>query len=101
MASAAAALNTALSGLAQPAIGRLIDSYAEGLIEKPEFEPRIADLVIQLSDPQAPPIMVKQLTWLSSDVPGWLQDTIRLACGRALAQRRLYDEALPQRARAG
>ena len=29
---------------ARRAIGRLIDSYAEGLIEKPEFEPRIADL---------------------------------------------------------
>ncbi len=29
---------------AHRAIGRLIDSYAEGLIEKPEFEPRIADL---------------------------------------------------------
>jgi len=30
--------------VAPAAIGRLIDSYAEGLIEKPEFEPRIADL---------------------------------------------------------
>jgi len=29
---------------ARRAIGRLIDSYAEGLIDKPEFEPRIADL---------------------------------------------------------
>jgi site-specific DNA recombinase len=29
---------------ARRAIGRLIDSYAEGLIEKPEFEPRIVDL---------------------------------------------------------
>ena len=29
---------------ARRAIGRLIDSYAEGLIEKSEFEPRIADL---------------------------------------------------------
>ncbi|HSH81276.1 MAG TPA: recombinase family protein, partial [Herpetosiphonaceae bacterium] len=29
---------------ARRAIGRLIDSYTEGLIEKPEFEPRIADL---------------------------------------------------------
>src|SRR3954454_16069027 len=29
---------------ARRAIGRLIDSYAEGLIEKPEFEPRITDL---------------------------------------------------------
>src|ERR687894_1432508 len=29
---------------ARRAIGRLIDSYAEGLIDKPEFEPRLADL---------------------------------------------------------
>lgn len=29
---------------ARGAIGRLIDSYAEGLIEKAEFEPRIAEL---------------------------------------------------------
>lgn len=29
---------------ARSAIGRLIDSYAEGLIEKAEFEPRIAEL---------------------------------------------------------
>src|SRR5690349_3191571 len=29
---------------ARRAIGRLIDSYTEGLIEKPEFEPRIAEL---------------------------------------------------------
>lgn len=29
---------------ARRAIGRLIDGYAEGLIEKPEFEPRIAGL---------------------------------------------------------
>ena len=29
---------------ARRAIGRLIDSYTEGLIEKPEFEPRLAEL---------------------------------------------------------
>lgn len=29
---------------ARRAIERLIDSYTEGLIEKPEFEPRLADL---------------------------------------------------------
>jgi hypothetical protein len=57
-------------------------------------EPRIAELVEQLNDPQAAPVVPKQLSWLASDVPGWLQDSIRLACGRALAQRRLYDEAL-------
>lgn len=58
------------------------------------IEPRIAELVARLNDPQAELVVVQQLTWLSSDVPGWLQDAIRLACGRTLAQRRFYDEAL-------
>ncbi len=58
------------------------------------IEPRIAKLNEQLSDPTGPAIHPQDLEWLSSDVPGWLQDTIRLACARALAQRRLYDEAL-------
>jgi hypothetical protein len=37
-------------------LGRLIDAYAEGLIEKGEFEPRIARLLIsaQTSKPQGP-----------------------------------------------
>lgn len=58
------------------------------------LEPRIADLVTRLNDPGTDPIVVKQLPWLSSDVPAWLQDALRLAIGRNLAQRRLYDEAL-------
>ncbi|MCC6509675.1 MAG: hypothetical protein IT423_11240 [Pirellulaceae bacterium] len=58
------------------------------------IEPRISELVAKLNDPAGEPVLVKQLTWLTSDVPGWLQDAVRLACGRALAQRRLYDEAL-------
>ncbi len=58
------------------------------------LEPRIAELNSQLKDPSGPVIHPRDLTWLTSDVPGWMQDTIRLACGRALAQRRLYDEAL-------
>ncbi len=57
-------------------------------------EPRIADLVSRLSDPSSDPILVKDIPWLSSDVPAWLQDAVRLAIGRSLAQRRLYDEAL-------
>ncbi|GAB5406658.1 MAG: hypothetical protein Aurels2KO_48890 [Aureliella sp.] len=40
------------------------------------------------------PLFPGDLPWLTSDAPGWLQDTVRLACGRAAAQRRLYDEAL-------
>lgn len=58
------------------------------------IEPRIAALNLQLSDPTGPAVYPRDLNWLAADVPGWMQDTIRLACGRALAQRRLYDEAL-------
>jgi len=58
------------------------------------IEPRIAALNLQLSDPTGPTVYPRDLNWLTTDVPGWMQDTIRLACGRALAQRRLYDEAL-------
>ncbi len=58
------------------------------------IEPRIAELNLQLSDPTGPAVYPRDLSWLTTDVPGWMQDTIRLACGRALAQRRLYDEAL-------
>lgn len=57
-------------------------------------EPRIAELVARLNDPGASQIVVKDVPWLSSDVPAWLQDAVRLAIGRNLAQRRLYDEAL-------
>jgi hypothetical protein len=58
------------------------------------IEPRIAELNGRLRSSSTPPVIPKELTWLTSDVPGWLQDAIRLACGRALAQRRLYDESL-------
>ena len=58
------------------------------------IEPRVAALNQQLTDPTGPAVFPRNLDWLTSDVPGWMQDTIRLACGRALAQRRLYDEAL-------
>jgi hypothetical protein len=68
-------------------LDRLLD--VAGLIE-----PRIAELNQRLRSPDAAPILPGNLAWLSSDVPGWLQDAIRLACGRALGQRRLYDESL-------
>jgi hypothetical protein len=58
------------------------------------IEPRVAALNLQLSDPTGPAVFPRDLNWLTTDVPGWMQDAIRLACGRALAQRRLYDEAL-------
>jgi hypothetical protein len=57
-------------------------------------DPRIAELIKQIQDPLGPPILPDEITWLKTEVPGWLQDNIRLAAGRALAQRRLYDEAL-------
>ncbi|MFO1062672.1 MAG: hypothetical protein U0892_02205 [Pirellulales bacterium] len=57
-------------------------------------EPRIDDVVKQLNDPAGEPVIPSKLTWLTSDAPGWLQDAVRLAAGRALAQRRLYDEAM-------
>ncbi len=68
-------------------LDRLLD--VGGLIE-----PRIADLNVRLRSPTSQPVIPGELTWLTSDVPGWLQDTIRLACGRTLGQRRLYDESL-------
>ena len=58
------------------------------------IEPRIAELNAQLRSPAATPVYPGELTWLTSDVPGWLQDTLRLACGRTFGQRRMYDEAL-------
>jgi len=57
-------------------------------------EPRILDLATRLRSPESGSVVLKDLPWLTSDVPGWLQDVVRLACGRAYAQRRMYDEAL-------
>jgi tetratricopeptide (TPR) repeat protein len=68
-------------------LDRLLD--AAGLLE-----PRIAELNERLRSASSEPIYPEDLGWLTSDVPGWLQDTVRLACGRAFAQRRMYDEAL-------
>lgn len=68
-------------------LDRLLD--VGGLIE-----PRIAELNAQLRSPTADSVYPGKLTWLTSDVPGWLQDTVRLACGRSFGQRMLYDESL-------
>lgn len=57
-------------------------------------EPRIAKVTEQLRAADGVLVEPGELGWLTSDVPGWLQDTIRLACGRAFAQRRMVDEAL-------
>jgi hypothetical protein len=58
------------------------------------IDPRIAELNAALKSPTANLVALKELSWIASDTPGWLQDTIRLAFGRAYAQRKLYDEAL-------
>ncbi|MBX3421076.1 MAG: hypothetical protein KF752_05915 [Pirellulaceae bacterium] len=57
-------------------------------------EPRLVELNASLRSLQGPPFAAQDYPWLSSDIPGWLQDAVRLACGRSLAQRRMYDEAL-------
>jgi hypothetical protein len=57
-------------------------------------EPRLAELVSQLRSVEGTLTAPKDIPWLTSDIPGWLQDSVRLACGRAFAQRRMYDEAL-------
>lgn len=58
------------------------------------IEPRLAELVGQLRSVDSPLVAPKDIPWLTSDVPGWLQDAVRLAYGRAFGQRRMYDEAL-------
>lgn len=68
-------------------LDRLLDTC--GIIE-----PRLAELSNQLRSIDGPITAPKDIPWLTSDVPGWMQDAVRLACGRAFAQRRMYDEAL-------
>ncbi len=80
-------------------------SSSEQAIRGPDFMRRLLE-VAAIIDPRfdevnrkvlsisTPPVFPGDLPWLTSDAPGWLQDTVRLACGRAAAQRRLYDEAL-------
>lgn len=58
------------------------------------IEPRISQLNERLLSTTGQPVVPGDLPWLTSDVPGWMQDAIRLACGRAFAQRNLYDESL-------
>ncbi|MCA9191190.1 MAG: hypothetical protein KDB03_05500 [Planctomycetales bacterium] len=58
------------------------------------LDPRIEHLYGQLLDPGQRPPSPADLDWLSSDVPGWMQDTIRLAIGRSFTQHKLFDEGL-------
>ena len=68
-------------------LDRLLDSASL-------VEPRIAELSRQLRSPASALTPPGDLAWLTSDVPGWLQDTLRLAYGRAYAQRQMMDESL-------
>lgn len=58
------------------------------------IDPRFDSVNRRLFSPESAPLFPGDLPWLTSDSPGWLQDAVRLACGRAAAQRRLYDEGL-------
>ncbi len=62
---------------------------AAGLIDD-----RIDALRTQLSVAGGAAVQLGDHPWLSSEAPGWLLDSIRLASGRRLAQNKLYDEAL-------
>ena len=55
-------------------IGRLIDSYAEGLIAKPEFEPRVTRMRTQLQHLEA------QVAHLKAE--GEVEEELRLILGR-------------------
>ncbi|MEZ6134733.1 MAG: hypothetical protein R3C53_07475 [Pirellulaceae bacterium] len=68
-------------------LDRLLDASAI-------IEPRLAELISRLRSPGEELRPLGELPWLTSDVPGWLQDTVRLAYGRAMAQRQLIDESL-------
>ncbi len=61
-------------GKLRQGLGRLIDSYAEGLIEKREFEPRITRLRQRIAD------LEEQMQHLAQAVA--LQDELRLIIGR-------------------
>lgn len=58
------------------------------------IEPRLSELNAHLRSLKTTLVAPKDYPWLTSDLPGWLQDAVRLACGRAYAQRKMYDEAL-------
>ncbi len=47
-------------------------------------EPRIGEVVNQINDPSSKPVAIQALSWLTTDTPGWLQDSVRLAIGRSL-----------------
>ena len=59
-----------------------------------KVEPRLSELLMKLRSTDSPLPAAQDLSWLTSDLPGWLQDAVRLAYGRAYGQRRMFDEAL-------
>ena len=68
-------------------LDRLLDITAKA-------DERLASLTSELRAAGGNVVPASELAWLASDVPGWLQDVVRLATGRAFAQRNMYDESL-------
>jgi hypothetical protein len=57
------------------------------------IDPRVTEALKTL-EPSTELAKAPDLSWMDSSLPSWAQDTVRLAIGRGLAQRRWYDEAL-------
>jgi hypothetical protein len=58
-------------------------------------DPRVAQFLAKLNQAShaGDSAGLSDLTWMDSKIPGWLQDNIKLAVGRHLAQVQLFDEA--------
>ncbi|HBE70481.1 MAG TPA: hypothetical protein DDW52_20220, partial [Planctomycetaceae bacterium] len=70
-------------------------AFLDRLLSTAELvDPRFAPIRRRLTNFNSPPMQPGDIPWMESDAPGWLQDAVRLACGRSLAQRKLYDESL-------
>lgn len=57
------------------------------------IDPRVTQALKTL-EPSTDLAKIPDLSWMDSELPSWAQETVRLAIGRGLAQRRWYDEAL-------
>lgn len=57
------------------------------------IQPKVTETLNSL-EPQTEAKQIPDLGWLEGEFPPWARDTIRLAIGRSLVQRRWFDEAL-------
>jgi hypothetical protein len=64
-------------------IASMVDNRVEQFVTKLNSSASVADAKA-----------VTDLAWMDSKVPGWLQDNIKLAAGRHLAQHDLFDESM-------